>query len=291
MHLWKSWLGVVACLALVVWAAPARAMQIRPPSLPEKVAGSQLVVTGKVTGFGPKMVKAELFANDKREMQIAIVKVDDALLGKAGKEIKVGFFPPPAPGPRPVGGPIRTPLRRGGVQLKVDQEAMFFLKKHPSKDVYMVQAPYEVAVKTGNANFAKEVDAVKKYAKVLARPMDGLKSKDADKRFQTAALLLVRYRTPALGLAKTEQISAEQSKLILTALAGADWKKPNVQAPTLNPQALFFRLGLTVRDGWTPPKDFRNFPDEARKWLKDNAGKYRINRFVHPEKAEPSSGK
>ena len=36
----------------------------------------QLLI-GKVTGFGPKMVKADLGTDDKREMQIAIVKVDE----------------------------------------------------------------------------------------------------------------------------------------------------------------------------------------------------------------------
>ena len=289
----KRWLAGLLGLAIAAAVAmPVRAMMIRPPSTPEKVATSDLIVVGKVSGFGPKLVKAELFPNDRREMQIALVKVADTLQGKAGKEIKVGFFPPAvAPIGKP-GGLIRPPLRRGGVQLKVDQEAMFFLKKHPRKDVYVLQAPFEVLNKTGNANFGKETALVKKYVKLLANPMTGLKARDAGERFLTAALLLVRYRTPAPGITKTEPVSAEQSKLILDALAGADWKKPNPQAPLLNPQAMFYRLGVTPKDGWNQPKDFRNFPDEAKKWLKDNAGKYHIKRFVHEEKkAVPSPEK
>src|SRR5262249_40585428 len=90
----------------------------------EQVATGDLIVVGKVTGFGPKMVKSELFKGDMRQMQIAIVKVGDTVLGKGGKEIKVGFFPPAS---GPVGRPIRPGFRRGGLQLKVDQEGVFFL--------------------------------------------------------------------------------------------------------------------------------------------------------------------
>ena len=51
-----------------------------------------------------------------------------------------------------------------------------------------------------------------------------------------------------------------------------------------------YRLGLTDKDGWTPPKT-GNQMDAAKKWLKDNAGKYRIQRFVAPKveaDAEPT---
>ena len=43
---------------------------------------------------------------------------------------------------------------------------------------------------------------------------------------------------------------------------------------------LLLILLLPVAAGWTQPKDFTQFPTEAKKWLKDNAGKYRIQRFV-----------
>jgi hypothetical protein len=52
----------------------------------------------------------------------------------------------------------------------------------------------------------------------------------------------------------------------------------------MTPQTIFFQLGLTPKDGWTPPKDFKQLPDEAKKWLKDNADKYVIQRFVYEKK-------
>ena len=50
------------------------------------------------------------------------------------------------------------------------------------------------------------------------------------------------------------------------------------------PQQVFFRLGLTEKDGWTPPKDYKQFPEAASRWLKDHADTYRIQRFVAEEK-------
>ena len=124
-------------------------------------------------------------------------------------------------------------------------------------------------------------------AKLLAKPMDGLKSKDADERLLTAALLIARYRTPKAGQTRTESIDADESKLILQTLADADWtaRAPKVGFQ-MNPQNLFFRLGVTPKDGWNQPKDFKKLQEEAKKWLKDNADKYRISRYVDDQKAE-----
>ena len=36
---------------------------------------------------------------------------------------------------------------------------------------------------------------------------------------------------------------------------------------------------LTEKDGWKPPKDFKQFPEKARQWCKENADTYVIKRF------------
>src|SRR5262245_37474408 len=108
----------VACLVALLAVDHARARMIAPPPVILRVPSADVVVVGKVTGYGPKMVKSELFKGDDREMQIAIVKVGDTLLGKAAKEIKVGFFPPRQGGGRPG--------RDLGVQLKQDEESLLF---------------------------------------------------------------------------------------------------------------------------------------------------------------------
>jgi hypothetical protein len=54
------------------------------------------------------------------------------------------------------------------------------------------------------------------------------------------------------------------------------------------PQSLFYQLGATDKDGWTPPKNPQaNQVEAAKKWVKEHADTYRIQRFV-PVKAEKS---
>jgi hypothetical protein len=277
------WMAGAACLMTLLTVAQARALRIAPPAPGMRVANADLIVVGKVTGFGAKLVKGEMYKGDDRDMQIAIVKVGDTLLGKAEKEIKVGFFPPATEQPK---DGIR-PIRGGSAQLKQDEESCLFLVKHPTqKGVYVVQGYFDAIAKKDNPNFNKEVEEVKKAAKLLAKPMDGLKSKDADERFQTAALLISKYRNQRTGEQKTEQVSAEESKLILQALADADWKARNPKFGfMMTPQAMFARLGVTDKEGFKIERG-DNYQEKAQKWCKENAGKYRINRFVTEEKKE-----
>jgi hypothetical protein len=281
-------LSGLACLGMMAPVSSAKAMMIAPQPIPLRVAGADVVVVGKVTGFGDRLVSV-----DGAQYQIAKVKVDEALIGaKGAREVQVGFLP--ASGGRP-GGPIR-PGFRPGVSLSIGQEAGLILTRHPTRDFYLIGPYFNVINKKAgtmeNPNWAKEVGEVKKAVKLLANPSPGLKSRNKEERFLTAALLITRYRTPRAGTNKTVPVDAEQSKRILLALADADWatrpgRPGGPGMARMNPQAVFFQLGLTDKDGWTPPKDFRKFADEARKWLRDHAGKYRIQRFV-PAKGEKS---
>src|SRR5262249_1180158 len=119
-----------------------------------------------------------------------------------------------------------------------------------------------------------------------AEPMTGLRSKNADERVLTAGLLVAQYRAYKPGEPKQEPIDAEQSKLILKALAVADFTKPS--GPNdISAHHAFFMLGLTAQGGWNPPpfKDLqKEFPVVVKKWMNDNAEKYRIQRFVAEKK-------
>src|SRR5262249_53728158 len=154
-------------------------------------------------------------------------------------------------------------------------------------------------------------------AKLLANPDASLKAKEADERFRTACLLIARYRNdrghafiaeikanrrlPAAVLnqlalesprVKTEPIEAAQSKLILEALAGPDWTRPDRIAQVL-PQMYFLRLDRTTAEGWTPDDLGGNLElflsgslvaDEklarpAKEWCRNNASTYRVLRF------------
>jgi hypothetical protein len=270
-------------------ATPVSALVIMaPPPIPLRVARADLIVVGKVTKIEDKTVSAPAYpgAKDKAEYQIAVVKVDDPVLNAKGiKEVRVGSIPTPAGGGRPI---IRPGIRP--VTLTEDEEACLFLTKHHEGDFYIMPAYYDAVKKANNTNYEKEVDETKKAAKLIADPMASLKSKDAEERFQTAAMLIERYRTPKLSTtpAKQEPIDAAESKLILEALRDTDWTPPKPmpgRLQVLTPINSFFRLGLTKDDNWTPPTNGK-FAEAAQAWLKDNAGTYRIKKFVAETKDE-----
>jgi hypothetical protein len=280
-----------ASCGLALLAGNALAKIAAPAPIPQRVATADLVVLGKVTGFADKAVTAPRFPGDteKAQYQIAIVKVTDGLVGARDvKEIRVGFIPPPPPAAAPPPGGVRPFIRRyPQVQLTIGQEACMFLTKHSGADFYTPPMYFSVIDKK-TPDFEASIDEVKKCARLLADPKASLEAKKADDRLLTAALLLFRYRTPRFGgVQKTEPIDPTESKLILTALADADWGPPaGGTTYQMTPMALFHQLGATEKDGWKPPVDFEQFPRDARKWLKENAGKYRIERFVAEKKKD-----
>src|ERR1700739_62130 len=92
-----------------------------------------------------------------------------------------------------------------------------------------------------------------------------------------------RQRRPDAREPKSEPIDPELSKKILLTLAEADWT-PRLGRPgafQMGPQVLFSQLGLTEKDGWKQPKDFKQFPETAKKWCKDNADTFVLKRFVY----------
>jgi hypothetical protein len=254
---------------------------VAPPALPIKVAQADTVVVGKVTKLEEKLVPAERFTGDTGQYRIAVVKVSETLSGKAGKEVKVAFFPAP-------GGAVKR-LPYPMPALKADQEACLYLTKHPAKDFCTLTNYYGIVDKS-NPGFARETAEVKKYAKLLADPNKGLTSKDGEERFTTAAMLIAHYRNPrgrTATTAKTYEVGSEQSKLILRALADADWNpRPGARGVGLDPTGLFFQLGLTDKDGWKADNRLKFNPADAKAWLKANAGKYRVTSYFPVSKAD-----
>jgi hypothetical protein len=276
--------GVAGLLMLPVMALAQEASKIAiiaPSPVPVRVATADMVVIGKVTSIEGQNVKAPAFpgAKDMAEYQVAVVKIEDAVLGAKGlKEVRVGFIPQTG-GVRPVG--YRPPMLNEG------QEVCLFLSKHHEGDFHIMPAYFSVVDKNA-ATFEKDVAEAKKAAKLMADPKAGFESKDAEERFLTAAMLVSRYRVRKASATppKEEAIDAEESKKILLALADADWAMKQPGPLPLSPQYAFGQLNLTDKDGWTPPKNFNDYPEAAKKWLKDNAGTYRIQRFVYEEKKD-----
>jgi hypothetical protein len=258
-----------------------------PDPVPQRVAAADVVVVGKVTGFTDKAVSLPRSPGDKEKAdhQIAIIKVTEAIFGASeAKEIRVAFVPPPPANPRPGVLVLPDPTQ---VQLTRDQEACFFLTRIPDTDLYSASMLGAVLDKGNMLEYKGALTEARRIAKLLAEPKMGLASKNAEDRFATAILLVQRYRTPR-GRQKTEPIDAEESKLILKVLSEADWTLPRpfsglplIQAA--NPHLVIGTLGATEKDGWKQPANFRAIAPAARKWYKDNAEKFVIQKYVAGE--------
>ena len=285
----RSWTyGFVIGLGITALAvAPALAMEmmIAPAPVPERVALAELVIIGKVTKIENKKVSLPVApgSKEKQDYFVALVHIEEAIKGAKGlTDIKVGYLAPPE---APAGGPsrIRPGIRRPQITLNEDQQALLFLKPHHSGEFHMLQAYFDVVDKK-SPEFEKEVETAKKCTKLLADPDKSLKAKTADDRLLTAAMLIAEYKTWfGPEEAKQEPIDAERSKLILKALADAEWAvkpQPGPRGNQLTPLNLFFRLGLTPDDKWNQPQDFNKTAEAAKTWLKENMDSYRIRRFV-----------
>jgi hypothetical protein len=270
-------LAAVALLSLAAALARGGAMA-PPPSVALRVAAGDAVVVGTVTAITDKAEKAELVKDDGRVMKVATVKVESAVMGKVAGTIKVGTISYPRGGRMPV------------AQLTKGQEALLVLTKHPTKKgVFVLANDYDVVANKNYPNFKKEIAEAKRVVAALTSPQSSLKAKKADERLFAAAVLLTRYKSPAPGSTKTEAVPAAESKLILNTLAEADWGARRGRDYYLSPQNLFYQFGLTAKDGWAAPMDFTQYAPLAKKWLKDNAGKFKMTRYVRDKATvEPS---
>jgi hypothetical protein len=300
---------VTAAIAAVgLMSAPAYGLMIAMKTPAQRAVSAEVVVVGKVTAIEKDVVEAQPFPNapNKVSYKVAVVKIENNLAGAANiTHLKVGFIPPPKPDPNappPVGRPIR-PIRPGfqAPELKEGQEMLFFLSRHPGGDFHVMPGmspPIEVKGEQGK----KELEAVKKVTDAIADPMKGLKSDKADVRAETAAVMVMKYRSypETGGEADQVPINAEESKLILKALAEAEWAQ-NVRPVPGGPGApnamqAFFSLGLTEKDGWKPaafPKvqpgqprpDFGALQKKAfTEWLAGPGKDYVVKKFVSKRK-------
>lgn len=261
----------------------ARADVALPPPGPQRVAQADLVLVGRVVALEDRDLEIARAPKSTAKVvyRIALVAVTEPILGKTPKVVRVGFRPPADP--KVVGGAVfRRPTYTP--QLTVGLDGLFYLSRHPVGDFHFAPMYYDVVRRT-DSTFAQDLTEARQAAILLAEPLEHLRRPDAETRFRTAALLLVRYRMSVVGGSRQEPIPAEESKLILEALRDARWQRPPVARgrAELDPWTAFNTLGLTERDGWSPPKGARSLQDyhaAAQDWLRRHHGSFRIRRFV-----------
>jgi hypothetical protein len=278
----RTTVPLLACLAVLAGASPARAAITAPLSPQVRVALAEAIVLGKVTAIEPAPVAARTGrgAGKKVNHRVAVVQVEEVLLGKKQARVRVGSVRPDE---------VKGDLVPYALDLPVGRAGCFVLARHAEADFLVV-----LAVGGARANvldrrdkdYAKAVAALRRPARLLQGPEAGLRSKTAADRLLTAGMLIVRYRTLLAhpdSTGDTEPVEAGQSKLILQALAEADWEAGG-PLTDLAPVVLFVRLGLTEKDGWKSPEGAGDVAAAAKKWLREHAGSYRIRRYV-PDKS------
>jgi hypothetical protein len=267
--------GVILTLA----AAPAvYALVAAPPPGPARIARADTVVVGRIVAHEDKDVESAIPGSPQKiKYRIAVLKVNESIRGsEAGKFLRVAFYPPPVAQP---GKPVLVTGGGGRINLEVGRDGLFMLTKH-ADGFYQPPLFYNI-VASNQPNYEKEVAEARKLVKLLDKPLPGLKSEKAEERLLTAALLIFRYRTPTAGQAKQEPIDADESKLILKAVAEADWNQPR-KFGQLHPQELFFELRLTKEEGWEMPRTAtpQQLAQVSQAWLREHGATYRIKKYV-----------
>ena len=274
---------VLATVAALLLVTPVAAKRAAPFSPVDKLVRADAAVIGKVTAIEKELLTAapDRGATEKVSYTVAVVKVETALTGAANAtHVKVGFVAPPKNAPAPGRGYAAVALAEGA-------EGLFFLTMHHSGAFYTL-SPMLAQVETTSDNYKAQVAQTKRAAAVLAEPAKALKADKAADRGFAATVVAMKYRAFPENAAEVEtvKVPADESRLVLKALAEANWKPDPNDATAPNAYQAFSRLGLTDADGWKFPvvKPGEDYIDKTKEafaaWL-DGAGKEcQIRKFV-----------
>jgi hypothetical protein len=263
---------------------------------------SALVVSGTVA-VGKETVEAtaEYGHAAKTTYKLATIRVKDVLVGdKPGDTVTV-LLPPAEPVAVPAETRGRPPLLRRQpvqpVQLIDGQEGVFFLSRHPNAPPHHHIPRGAVPLNPLDTDYKDHLAAVKRVGAVVADPVPALKAKAAADRYDAAVALVYRYRF-AFGNMPAEEVAvpAEETKLLLAAIAEFDWAefdKPFVPgAPprdyTKQPNDLLTLLGIHQGGDTGFPKVqvnpgqgmFAAYRQTYREWLDGPGGKFVVTKRV-----------
>jgi len=286
------------------FAAPAEARLLAPTqSASTRAVHASVIAIGKVVELEKDTVEGPAFPgapkDQKANFKIAVLKIEDALLGAKGlTQIRIGFMadlagaaPPPAVG----GGPVAArPVRVGGgpVALTTGMEGCYLLEPLPGADFYIVSGNGPPLAKK-DENYEKELKAIQTMVRTFEEPVKALKAKEFDDRFFAAYVLLQRYQLAKGDQSRVvrESIPDEENKLLLSVLVELPWlpKDPTVPGPAGGPppsRSAIWHLMNWNEYKFTQPKaapgaDYNKLMDDATTaFLKENVDKLKLKRKV-----------
>jgi hypothetical protein len=240
------------------------------PPVFQQAAATDAIVIGRVTSIEDKEIELQVSPShpDKLAYRVAVVKVVEPLKGAKGvKEVRLAF---------------RSVKPRYGVQVTAGLEGIFRLTRHFKEPLYLTPMWFDIT-RSAVANYAQQVGQLRRLGKLADDSAAGLKSKDPEVRYLSAALIIMKYRTNRLwAVGKLEPVGAAESKQLLGALLAADWGKARPEGDPL-PLTVFLRLGVPPKDGWVAPPGGPGLGDitkAARNWLTQHVSDYRIQRYA-----------
>lgn len=242
-------------------------------------AHADMVVKGRVVAFEDKHVRVSAVpaAPQTSAYQVGELIIAEVLHGPKVERLRLGVLPDLADADGKV-------IQRGEDPAALrGKDALFFVRLHHTGQFHQTDKRSYFLL-TGRDQDAELVKECQRLARLMADAKKSLQATDERDRLTTAAILLNRYRRSPDLIWKTEPIDAEESTLILDALASVSWAGRQADAETwLHPLQLFQMLEL---DGWVPPpKDaVQDLEEKAKRWIAENRKTYRITRFLRSEK-------
>jgi hypothetical protein len=279
-----------------------------PSSTPQLVStfhravSSQLVVKGTVS-MGNETVEVEMYPGQpvKTTFSVATIKVAETLIGdKSGDTVTI-LIPPADPAQIPFEGPGRPAqyFRPAISQVQVidGQEGVFFLSRHQTSAAHYQLSAGCPPLNPLDTNYKDNLATVTKVGAAIADPMKALKAEKASDRYDAAAVLVSWYRRvfSAGNVSKNEvAVPAEETKLILKAIAEYDWAEYDVPVQpgdpprdyTKSPTNLLALLGIYPgQHGFpqvrvNPGQQYHAaYQEQYKTWLDGAGAKFELKRF------------
>jgi len=267
-----------ACVVLLLAALPAVADRMAPPAPRPLVAAitSDAVLVGTVTAVEGDPVKAKPHPDAAQEIEyrVVVVKIDEGLRGvKNVTQVRVGLTP----------GEFTGTRRDPAVGLKEDAKFLLYLVKHPTTNLYVLRPEHPSINMTTH-----KADEVVRRAKIgttaIADPVKALKAESKDDRVMAACALAMYYRWRPTEKMEAVDRPADESKLLLAALAEGDWTTTGT-ADAGNPYAVVRGLGLEA-DGWRAVDDAKGKDlaaanhESFKEWLAGKGKEARVKQLV-----------
>ncbi len=255
----------IALLVVLLAAAPAFGW-LKKGGSPKPIRAatlSEVVAVGTVARVEPEPTRAKPLPSAVEEVAytITVVKVETPLIG--GKNVTH----------------VRVGTRQGDLSfLPNDGKVLVFLRPHPVAN-FLVASPFHSPLDLSADGAAETLKRVEAVAATVNDPVKALSAEKKDDRVVAAAVLAERYSRLSRGADGSELVDrpAEESKLLLSALAGADWSAPLPDGLTVLSLVHGMELGP---QGYSLEPTVDASKTRFVKWLAEDGKAARVRQFV-----------